>query len=64
MNIQTTLNGKMEELCHRAPEPHPLLDKILKEKGHKGNYTLGRHKLPEPDIKTVLKEIQQVRETE
>jgi hypothetical protein len=46
------------------PELHALLDKILKDKSGKGDYTIDRHKLPEPDIKTILKEIQRARETE
>ena len=52
----------MEELRHSDPELHALLDKILKDKSGEGDYTLDRHKLPEQDIKIILKEIQQTRE--
>ncbi len=62
MNIQATLNEKMKELRHSDPELHALLDKILRDKSGTGDYTIDRHKLPEPDIKAILKEIQQARE--
>ena len=64
MNVQAILAEKMEELRHSDPELRALLDKILKDKSGKGDYTIDRHKLLEPDIKTILKEIQQARETE
>lgn len=64
MNVQGILDGKMEELGHSDPELYALLDKILKDKSGKGDYTIGRHKLPEPDIKITLKKIQQRQETE
>lgn len=51
----------MEELRHSDPELHALLDKILKDKSGKGDYTTDPHKLPEQDIKMILKEIQQAR---
>ena len=54
----------MKELRHSDPRLHALLDKILKDRSGKGDYTIGRHKLPEPDIKTILKEIQQAQKTE
>ena len=38
MNIQATLNEKMEELRHRDPELHALLDKTLKDKSGKGDF--------------------------
>ena len=63
MNIQAILNKKMEELRHGDPELHALLDKILKDKSGKSDYTIDRHKLPEQDIKMILKEIQQARES-
>ncbi|MDE0317362.1 MAG: hypothetical protein OXI67_03775 [Candidatus Poribacteria bacterium] len=63
MNIQAILNKKMEELRHSDPELHALLDKILKDKSGKSDYTIDRHKLPEQDIKMILKEIQQARES-
>ncbi len=59
MNTQAILNKKMEELQYSDPELHALLDKILKDKSGKGDYTIDRHKLPEQDIKMILKEIQQ-----
>lgn len=62
MNIQAVLNEKMKELLHIDPELHAILDKVLQSKSGKGNYTIDRHKLPEPDIKAILKEVQQARE--
>ncbi len=62
MNIQTILGRKMKELRHSDPEFHAILDKILQDKSSKGDYTIDRHKLPEPDIKAILKEVQQARE--
>ena len=64
MNIQAILNQKMEELRHRDPELHALLDKILKNKNGQGDYTTERHKLPEQDIEAILKEIQQAQNPE
>lgn len=64
MNIQAILDEKMEKLRPSDPERYALLDKILKDKSGKGDYTIDRHKLPEPDIKAILKEIQQAQERE
>lgn len=64
MDIQAILNEKKEELRHSNPELYALLDKILKDKSGKGDYTIDRHKLPEQDIKMILKGIQQAQETE
>ena len=64
MNVQAILDEKMEELRHPDPELHALLDKILKVKSGKGDYTINRHRLPEPDIKMILKEIQRAQEIE
>lgn len=64
MNIQEILTNKMEELCRCEPELHALLNKILKDKSGKGNYTIERHKFPEQDIKMILKEIEQARQPE
>jgi hypothetical protein len=64
MNIQAVLNEKMEELRHSDPELYALLDKVLKDKSGKGDYTIDRYKLPEQDIKAILKEIQQARKPE
>lgn len=61
MNTLAILNKKMEELHHSDPELYALLDKILKDKSGTGDYTNDRHKLPEQDIKAILKEIQQAR---
>ncbi len=64
MNIQAVQNEKMGELRHSDPELYALLDKVLKDKSGKGDYTMDRHKLPEQDIKAILKEIQQARKPE
>lgn len=63
MNIQAVLNEKMKELLHTDPELYAILEKVLQDKNGKGDYTIDRHKLPEPDIKIILKEIQRARET-
>ena len=63
MKIQAVVNKKMEEIRNSDPELHALLEKILKDKSGKGDYTVERHKLPERDIKMILKEIQQARES-
>ena len=64
MNIQAILNEKMVELRRSDPELYALLDKVLKDKSGTGDYTTDRHKLPEQNIKTILKEIEQARKTE
>lgn len=64
MDIQTVLNEKMEELRQYDPKLHTLLDRILKYKSGTGDYTMDRHKLPEQEIKAILKEIEQVRKPE
>lgn len=62
MNIPTMLTEKMKELQHREPELHAVLDKILQYKGGKGDYSADRHRMPEPDIQTIVAEIQQARQ--
>ncbi len=63
MNTQAIVNKKMGELWHSDLELHALLDEILKDKIGKGDYTIDRHKLHERDIKMIIKEIQQARES-
>ena len=62
MNIPTMLTEKMKELQHREPQLHAVLDKILQYKGGKGDYSADRHRMPEPDIQTIVAEIQQARQ--
>ena len=62
MNIPTMLTEKMKELQHREPHLHAVLDKILQYKGGKGDYSADRHRMPEPDIQTIVAEIQQARQ--
>ena len=62
MNIPTMLTEKMKELQHREPQLHAVLDKILQYKGGKGDYSADRHRMSEPDIQTIVAEIQQARQ--
>lgn len=62
MNIPTMLTEKMKELQHCEPQLHAVLDKILQYKGGKGDYSADRHRMPEPDIQTIVAEIQQARQ--
>ena len=62
MNIPTMLTEKMKELQHREPQLHAVLDKILQYKGGEGDYSADRHRMPEPDIQTIVAEIQQARQ--
>lgn len=61
MPIPTMLAEKMKELQHREPQLHAALDKILQHKGGKGDYSTDRHRMPEPNIQTIVEEIQQAR---
>lgn len=61
MPIPTMLTEKMKELQHREPQLHAVLKKILQHKGGKGDYSADRHRMPEPDIQTIVAEIQQAR---
>ena len=55
------LNRKLNELRRRDPELGALLDELLSYKDGQGDYTIDRYKLPDPDIDTIVKEIQQAR---
>lgn len=56
------LNRKLNELRQHNPELGALLDELLSYKAGQGDYTVDRYKLPDPDIDTIIKEIQQARE--
>ncbi len=55
------LNRKLNELRQRDPELGALLDELLSYKDGQGNYAVDRYKLRDPDIDTIVKEIQQAR---
>ena len=55
------LNRKLNELRQRAPELGALLDELLSYKNGQDDYAVDRYKLPDPDIDTIVKEIQQAR---
>lgn len=55
------LNRKLNELRQRDPELGALLDELLSYKDGQGDYAVDRYKLPDPDIDTIVKEIQQTR---
>ena len=55
------LHRKLNELRRRDPELGALLDELLSYKDGQGDYTADRYKLPDPDIETIVKEIQQAR---
>ena len=56
------LNRKLNELRRRNPEIGALLDELLSYKGGQGDYAVDRYKLPDLDIDTIIREIQQARE--
>ena len=61
MNIQTLLKDEMEELRHRNPDVHALLEKIFQHKDGKGDYAVERHKWMETlDKETFLNEIRRI----
>jgi hypothetical protein len=55
------LNRKLNELRRRDPEIGALLDELLSYKGGQGDYAVDRYELPDPDIDTIVQEIQQAR---
>ena len=55
------LNRKLNELRQCDPELGALLDELLSYKDGQGDYAVDRYKLPDPDIDTIVKEIQQAR---
>ncbi|MDE0324468.1 MAG: hypothetical protein OXN27_11185 [Candidatus Poribacteria bacterium] len=55
------LNRKLNELRQRDPELGALLDELLSYKDGQGDYALDRYELRDPDIDTIVKEIQQAR---
>ena len=59
-----SLNRKLSELRQRDPELAGLLDELLSYKEGRGDYTVDRYNLPDPDIDTILQEIQKAREAE
>ncbi len=58
------LTKNMKELQYREPQLHAVLDKVLQHPGGKGVYSADLHRLPEPDIQTIVTEIQQARQAE
>ena len=44
--------------------PAGMMRFFLQRNPGKGNYAVDRHKLPQPDIETIVKEIQKLQETE
>ncbi len=55
------LNQKLNELRRRNPELGALLDELLSYKDGQGDYTVDRYELPDPDIDTIVEEIQRAR---
>ena len=56
-----SLNRKLNELRKHNPELSKLLDELLSYKDGQGDYTIDRYNLPDPDIDTILREIQKAR---
>ena len=56
-----SLNLKLNELRKHNPELSKLLDELLSYKDGQGDYTIDRYNLPDPDIDTILREIQKAR---
>lgn len=59
-----SLNRKLNELHQRHPEIGKLLDELLNYKDGKGDYTVDRYNFPDPDIDTIVQEIEKEREVE
>lgn len=59
-----SLNRKLNELRQRHPEIGKLLDELLNYKDGKGDYTVDRYNFPDPDIDTIVQEIEKEREVE
>ena len=59
-----SLNRKLDELRQRHPEIGKLLDELLNYKDGKGDYTVDRYNFPDPDIDTIVQEIEKEREVE
>ena len=59
-----SLNRKLNELRQRHPELGKLLDELLNYKDVKGDYTVDRYNFPDPDIDTIVQEIEKEREVE
>ncbi|MCE2403219.1 hypothetical protein J4G08_20375 [Candidatus Poribacteria bacterium] len=59
-----SLNRKLNELRQRHPELGKLLDELLNYKDGKGDYTVDRYNFPDPDIDTIVQEIEKEREVE
>lgn len=50
------------QLRQRHPELGKLLDELLNYKDGKGDYTIDRYNFPDPDIDTIVQEIEKERE--
>ena len=59
-----SLNRKLSELRQRHPELVKLLDELLNYKDGKDDYTVDRYNFPDPDIDTIVQEIEKEREVE
>ena len=59
-----SLNRKLNELRQRHPELGKLLDELLNYKDGKDDYTVDRYNFPDPDIDTIVQEIEKEREVE
>ena len=58
------LNRKLNELRQRDPELARLLDELLNYKNGQGDYAVDRYNLPDLDIDTILREIQNAHKLE